>query len=112
MAFCRLQGGDGLPPSQPSRCLISLAQPRWPPDSVSAGGTHHDGREEESGLRGSVLLGTTLPWDGRAGLHRESGVQGKELHCCPPGHLGMLLGGDVLGVSPVLWQLLPQIVDD
>lgn len=59
-----------------------------------------------------MLLGTTLPWDSRVRLHRESGVQGKELHCCPPGHLGMLLGGDVLGVSPVSWQLPPQIVDD
>lgn len=49
---------------------------------------------------------------GRARLHRESGAQGRERRRCPPGHLGRLPGGDVLGVSPVSWQLPSRIVAD
>lgn len=53
VAICRRQGGDGVSPFRPSHCLISLLQPRWPLDSVSAGDARHDAWEEESGLRGS-----------------------------------------------------------
>ena len=76
LAFCRRQGGDGVFPFQPTRCPICLSQPRWPPDGVSVGGTCHDAREEEYGLRGSHGLNRISAAEHRSHLRWLSSFRG------------------------------------